>query len=193
MKTMAIFGKDKGFFTRLKPNLGYHLLIISALCLLSFSQVQGQTDKLSRIDLSGGEELTPAFHPDITDYNVRVANSVSSITVSATKSGEGTIHGTGTYPLEVGDNRIFISVVAGNQTRVYTITVRRLNNDANLSKLEVSAGTLLPPFSPYITEYTVNVGSLVPNVTVTASAKDANSTKVEGTGRYPLSTGRNAL
>src|ERR1043165_837732 len=50
------------------------------------------------------------------------------------------------------------------------------SKNANLSNLTVSPGALQPAFSGNLTNYTVDVASSVPSVTVTAHAQDATAT-----------------
>lgn len=62
------------------------------------------------------------------------------------------------------------------------ITIGNLSDNANLSGLTVSTGTLDPVFAPSTTEYTVIVGSDVSGITVTPTTADANATvNVNGT------------
>ncbi len=65
----------------------------------------------------------------------------------------------------------------GTTTRAYTIQVMRLkSSDAALSSLTLSSGALSPTFSPDTTDYTVNVGSSVSEVTVTPVTRGPDAT-----------------
>lgn len=78
---------------------------------------------------SGNAALTPSFKYDQTDYTVVVANSVSSINVSAAavSSFAKGISGTGTYNLTAGQTtKIQVTCIAGNGAqKTYTINVFR--------------------------------------------------------------------
>lgn len=90
---------------------------------------------LTTLTVTGGT-LTPAFQANITNYTVNVANSVTSIGVTATAAASATIRvngqavttGTVTVQLAVGKNTIAVTVQSGqDQTTLntYTITVTR--------------------------------------------------------------------
>ena len=83
--------------------------------------------------------LTPIFDSAITTYSCNVANSVTSVSVSATNaSSYSSTTGLGSYSLKVGNNPINIIVTAANgSTKTYTINVNRLN--ATTSTNESSA------------------------------------------------------
>ena len=88
----------------------------------------GTNANLSDLSVNPGT-LTPAFNANTTAYNVTVANSVTSITVSATLAdNNASVAGTGNRSLIVGNNTIDVVVTAQNGTTVktYTITVERL-------------------------------------------------------------------
>ena len=63
-----------------------------------------------------------------------------------------------------------------------------LSDNANLSSLSVSAGSLSPAFSPNITEYTMNSDAV--NTVVTATAEQGT---VSGTGTYNIHYGLNTI
>ena len=83
---------------------------------------------LTAITLSAGI-LSPAFDPDKTDYEVEVANSVTSISISGTANYDcATIIGEVTdMPLETGANIITLTVIShdGNVSKSYKIIVFR--------------------------------------------------------------------
>lgn len=89
-------------------------------------------DKLS----VGGYELTPTFSKFTQEYNLIVANSVSSIGISATAlDGGATISGTGTKSLKVGANTIEIVVTAASGSkRTYTINIVRKEAEGTTTK-----------------------------------------------------------
>ena len=77
----------------------------------------------------GGYSLTPTFSTFTTEYNLVVANDVTSVDVGATAMVQGTeVTGTGTYNLGEGVNSIVITAKAENGAeRKYTITIVRMN------------------------------------------------------------------
>jgi len=156
-------------------------------------------NNLSALTVSPGP-LTPAFSSNRLTYSVDAAQDVTSVTVSATKSdsnavmsgsvtaGAGTATGQATISLGGPGTNTIVSITVdapGQSSKTYTIIVERAaqagNN--NLSALTISPGTLAPPFNPSVTRYTVDVGSTVTSVTVTAVLQDANAgMEVNGQG-----------
>ncbi|WP_222429929.1 cadherin-like beta sandwich domain-containing protein [Paenibacillus cremeus] len=148
---------------------------------------------LSNLTLSAGA-LTPAFASSTTSYTTSVGNSVYGITVTPTVAdsaatvkvnGTAVTSGTasGTINLSVGSNTITVLVTAqDNTTKTYTITVTRApSSNADLSKLTLSSGTVLPTFDPAVTSYTVSVANSVYGITVTPTLADSTaSVKVNG-------------
>jgi hypothetical protein len=68
------------------------------------------------------------FTSEVTGYSVTVANSVSSITISAVANDENAVvSGDGTFALNVGVNTFAVVVTAqdGETTQTYTVTVNR--------------------------------------------------------------------
>ena len=164
---------------------------------------------LSRLTVSSGE-LTPAFKATTTSYTLDVGNAVSSVKVTATTEDPAanatvTVNGRavtgGNVPLTEGEiSTVRITVTAGDgSTTTYTIRVyRAASNDARLSMLTLSAGTLTPAFDEAKTEYTVEVGSAVSRMTVTpVTAHGGATVRVNGTqvasgsfsGGIPLTEG----
>lgn len=77
-----------------------------------------------------GFVLTPTFNKDIVSYDLIVDHSVSSVNIYANAlNSEARISGTGTVPLQSGNNDITVTVQAGNGTqRQYVIHVVRQSN-----------------------------------------------------------------
>lgn len=82
--------------------------------------------ELTALTISSGT-LTPSFDTDVTEYSASVANSVTSVTVTATPTDSGaTVSVTGNDSLDVGENVISISVTnTGSPDRDYSIAVKR--------------------------------------------------------------------
>ncbi len=151
---------------------------------------------LSALTLSAGT-LAPAFAATTTTYTADVAATVSSITVTPTATEDAatiTVDGTPTtsgsasasISLTEGDNTVSVVVTAEDRTttQTYTVTVTRagLSNDATLSALTLSAGTLAPAFATATTTYTADVAGTVSSITVTPTATDDAATiTVDGT------------
>ena len=155
---------------------------------------------LSNLILSNGT-LSPSFASATTTYTSAVTNSVSTITVTPTLNqadatltvdGSAVSSGVSSSPisLALGANTITIVVTAqdGTSSRTYTLTVTRQSNDATLSGLVLSAGTLSPTFSSATTSYTTNVKFGSSTITVTPTRNQSNATmQVKlGSGSYSL-------
>lgn len=168
---------------------------------------------LSGLTLSSGS-LSPTFASGTTSYTASVALSVHSITVTPTVSDvDATVtvdsapatSGTasGAINLNVGANPIPIEVTAHDGTKkTYTVTVTRAADDASLSGLALSSGSLSPTFSSGTTGYTASVANGVSSITVTPTANDVNATvTVDGdpvtsgsaSGAIGLNIGTNAI
>jgi|GEM_PF-1161412 len=162
---------------------------------VSVVATQSNNANLKSLSVTPGT-LTPAFAPGTLAYTVSVANSVTSVSVNAalddTKASmtiNGTPQASGVsknISLNVGSNNISIVVTAedGTTKKTYQITVNRaeaLSNNANLSGLALSKGTLSPAFGSGTTSYTAQVGYSVSSVTITPTVADPNATiKVNG-------------
>jgi uncharacterized repeat protein (TIGR02543 family) len=167
---------------------------------------------LSALALSSGT-LSPIFASGTLSYTTSVANAVTSITVTPTRTeanattvqylgASGTDLFTGA--LAVGPNVIRTVVTAqdGTTTSTYTLTVTRLSNDATLSALALSSGTLSPTFASGTSSYTTSVANAVTSITVTPTRTQANATiTVNGvsvtsgsaSGAISLSVGSNTI
>ena len=120
-----------------------------------------------------------------------VPTTVGSVDVSARKAdpdavmsgsvSAGTGQANGQAPVALGTpgtaTVVSITVTAPDGTpKPYSITInRRASSDSTLSALNVSAGTLDPAFASNIVDYTVQIGLLVGNVTITATKTDPNA------------------
>ena len=152
---------------------------------------------LSDLTISSGD-LLPSFVPGT--FKTSVNYSVSSVTITPTVSdtvhatvtvslytGGGALAGgpytvtsgtaSPTLPLNVGTSTIMVQVTAEDGTaKIYTVTVTRgASNNADLSNLTLSSGTLVPAFGG---TYTANVGYTVSSVTVTPTLSDADNSSV---------------
>ena len=150
---------------------------------------------LSGLTLSAGT-LDPAFNSATESYTASVANSDAQVTVTPTASQSGATvafldGGNAALPdadsntdgqqvaLSVGPNKIRVKVTApdGTTTRIYQVTVTRAPaDDATLSELTLSPGTLWPRFASGTETYTASVTMAVSRVTVTATVNEAGAT-----------------
>ena len=157
---------------------------------------------LSALTVSSGS-LVPAFASATLIYADAVANAATSVTVTPTVAqANATIKVNGNtvasgsasaaIALAVGVNAITVVVTAqdGTTTQTYTVNVNRagaLSNNASLSALAVSSGTLSPAFASATLAYTDAVANAVTSITATPTVADAAATiKVNGT---PVASG----
>lgn len=142
-----------------------------------------------------GYTLSPTFSPETTHYTVSVANSVTSVNITASPSQEGaSVSGAGQKTLNSGINTFQIIVTAeSGVTKTYTIEVTRRSNDANLSSLRVGGYpgyTLSPSFNPGITTYYVSV-PFDESTTEIIATPSSESATVTGAGYKNLNPGIN--
>lgn len=158
---------------------------------VTVSRGVSSNNNLQSLTISPGT-LNQTFNANRTSYVVNVASTVTSVTVTprlqdatarmtvngqATNSGQARTHQLGA-PGPTSPPPIFIVVTAQNGTqKTYTVGVNRaaLGGNNNLSGLTVSPGSLSPAFTAARTSYTVNVGSGVDSITVTATKADSNA------------------
>jgi hypothetical protein len=143
------------------------------------------------LSLNGGAE-TPVEGDTIT---LNVANSDTIVGITAkVATGAILVGDTGRLSLaSAGDNTAFsVTVLAANydDSKTYTVIVHRLDNNALLSDLALTANggngsNLLASFAPDITSYAVSVTGSVTGVTITPVAASSYAT-VTGSGSQSL-------
>ncbi|MDD9269220.1 cadherin-like beta sandwich domain-containing protein [Paenibacillus sp. GCM10023248] len=108
--------------------------------------------------------------PTVSHPNATVEVKANEAAYAAVSSGSPS----SPLPLEVGSNVISVKVTAQDgSSKVYTITVKRLNNEAHLSNLTVSPGNLNEQFSSDKPDYTMaDVSYSTSSITVTPTAVD---------------------
>jgi len=148
---------------------------------------------LGRITLSVGA-LSPAFHTDTADYTAILPVGTTTVTPTAVVSIEGqTISGDEAVDVSSGSgvSTITVTAIDGFTTGVYTITykVLTLSNDASLSNLSTSVGSLFPAFDANVTNYKVLLPIGTTSVLPTATKNDAKAT-VTGDDLVTLDNGR---
>jgi len=140
--------------------------------------------------------LNPPFDPNTENYIVNVGLLVNSVDVSATKSDRNAVMviswPTGSVTIGSGDNSpgqatiplggpgtatpVTIEVTTPNSSKkIYHITINKLSGDNDLKALSVMEGPLNPIFDSGITVYTVDVGSNIDKVTISATKSDVNA------------------
>ncbi|MFB5678395.1 cadherin-like beta sandwich domain-containing protein [Paenibacillus terreus] len=182
----------------------------------------GTTAELSNLAVPG-HTLSPTFAASTTAYSLAdVGYADSTLTVIPTTAdafasvqvrvngGAYTAVGSDPLNLNVGDNQIEILATAqdGNTSKLYTLSVRRKNNEASLSGLAVSPGGLNESFTRGVFHYTMeDVGNETDTLTVQATLSDtagasarinvnggAYTTVTSGSSLdVPLSTGSNTI
>jgi hypothetical protein len=130
--------------------------------------VASADNTLSALSTSVGS-LTPAFSPAVLNYGVSVANSVTSIDLSASLNSEfasATLNGipfvsgsTKNVPLVAGGNEFLFVVTAQDETtRTYQLWVNRAYSTNNLlTSFIVNGVSLTPAFDPSVTTYHATV------------------------------------
>ncbi|MGV7116504.1 cadherin-like beta sandwich domain-containing protein [Paenibacillus kyungheensis] len=134
---------------------------------------------LANILISAGT-LSPAFDTTITAYNASVTATTSSIDITPTTqdinatvkiNGNNISSGnTSSVNLAVGVNTVAIEVTAQDGSiKTYRIDIQRPQN-ANLSNLTISEGTLNPVFNTNTKSYTATVNYSSSTIQVTPTA-----------------------
>ncbi|BFU89680.1 MAG: hypothetical protein NTAFB01_08670 [Nitrospira sp.] len=143
-------------------------------------------NNLSALTVTPGA-LSPAFASGIQNYTVDVATTVTSVSISATKSDpnaviSGDVPNQGQAMILLGGpgttTNVLITVTAQDgSAKTYRITINRAApaNNNNLSALSVNAGSLSPPFAPGTLNYSVEVPASVDELIVTATKSDPNA------------------
>ena len=145
-------------------------------------------------DLSVNEgKLFPSFDSGVNEYMLDVANSVTTLDVTALLAGpakqqllmQGEPHGNGLpweFALNVGENNLSVEVYdpETHVSNAYTLTINRAANDptnADLWKIKSSVGVITPIFdleSPD-TEYTLQVENIIKTLEITATPANGSA------------------
>ena len=171
---------------------------------------------LSALELSGVPAATLGFSSGDVDYDVDVANGLTSTAVTATPNDSaasyvvrlgGVADADGEVDLAVGANEVTVVVTAedGQTTQTYTVTVTRAepppSTDATLSALGLSgvpAATV--GFSSGDVDYDVDVANGLTSTAVTATPNDSAASYVvrlggvaDADGEVDLAVGANEV
>ncbi len=116
--------------------------------------------KSLQLDVEG---ITPVFNKNTTQYYIVISNNISNINITAIpEDSKAKVQINGNSNIQEGNSKIKIIVTAenGNQKN-YIINVTKTNNpelsNSNLENLAIENATLIPEFSPDITDYSTEV------------------------------------
>jgi hypothetical protein len=151
----------------------------------SFAVKQDFTTGTGPVSVAIGD-LDGDGQPDLAVANYS-SNSVSVLRNTSTSGGIGTVSfaakqdfATGTDPFSVaigdldGDGKPDLAVANGGSNNVSVL--RNAANNADLSALALSVGSLSPSFAAATTAYTADVGNTTNSINVTPTPADANAT-----------------
>ena len=135
---------------------------------------------------SSAGTLTPAFDAGIYEYSVSIPSNASYTQLYSSKASSaatvrfnGLVTTSTTVSLAVGQTKdVVIEVTAqdGVTVKTYTVHVNKaLSNNANLSNIALSSGTLSQTFNENTTEYTVTLPSTVTGTTITPAKANTTS------------------
>ena len=146
---------------------------------------------LGGLTISSGT-LSPQFSSSDITYTASVDNSVTQVTVTPTVSDSLATITVNDNTVTSGNGYIVIGLIAGepntvtvivtaqdSTTKTYIITLTRaasLPDNADLTGLTISSGTLSPQFSSSDITYTASVDNSVTQVTVTPTVSDSLAT-----------------
>ncbi|HFE37292.1 MAG TPA: hypothetical protein ENK06_02580 [Gammaproteobacteria bacterium] len=158
--------------------------------------------------------LNRPFDAKISQYSAEVSKAVSRVVITPNSDDAAlkikvnninTASGTSqTILLDEGENSILVSVSNGEKASVYVFTITRasrrfLSTDSTLSALQMSSGSLMPPFSSDRLSYSVAVANSVDTISLTASfnqlstatINNASLTSDVASSSFPLAVGNN--
>jgi hypothetical protein len=129
---------------------------------------QSTDSGLQALALSG-ITLSPAFDPAVHSYSATTVLSATTVTLTPATGATATcvldrvLIPCGVVPLALGVNTIEIELLAEDtvSSTMTTLTVIRLSDDAALTEITVSSGTLSPLFVATRRYYTVETGAAV--------------------------------
>ncbi len=135
--------------------------------------------------------LTPAFDPEIYQYNLTVPFEVTTMTFTA-EAPAGATYRVNRKNLGAGGSdtlfRITVTAEDGETKNEYQVTVHRqekeeeekpeLSADASLLSLMPASGTLTPAFDPDVYEYSLTVPFEVTTMTFTAEVPEGATYRV---------------
>ena len=146
---------------------------------------------LKDLTVSSGN-LSPEFDKTVNNYNVEVPYDVEEILIDGlAEDSTSIVSGLDKYKLEVGENKINITVTSeAGTTNTYVITVTRKDIvSSKLKKLEVKNYLLNQEFNQDIYDYQTNIDYEVTSLDLDIETVDKNATYVvEGNDNFAVGT-----
>lgn len=136
---------------------------------------------LAELEISNGE-LNEEFSKLVNEYTITVPYEIDSISfVGYPEDTKATITGNGTYNLNVGENKITLTVISASGIKnPYIINVTRQTAvSAKLSKLDNNNGyKIIPNFTQNNNNYMVTVDNEITSLDLIIETLDPNATYV---------------
>jgi len=165
---------------------------------VSYEKIKSSEAALSTLTISQGT-LTPEFNANGEDYTAVVKDTINGVRINATAASNGTVTGTGTKTLKMGDNEFEITVTSedGSKTKTYRLNVIRgevQEPSAFLKTLTINniGIALSPEFDPKNNKYTVKVGEDIDELDLKYTLEDSLA-EVEIEGNEKFITGENLV
>ena len=133
---------------------------------------------LSSLITSAGT-LEPTFDKTVNDYKVTVDNEIEDIVISGTlEDKNATVTGLDKYNLQVGENKIQVTVTAEDGSiNIYTIVVTREEIvSSKLKNLTIKDYELDQKFNKDVYDYNVTIDNEVTSLDLTVETLDKNAT-----------------
>lgn len=161
---------------------------------LKVTKTGSDNDNLAFLSVNG-YDLSPEFNKSTLLYNVNVPNNIETVYIDAIADDENaTVNGIGIVKLEEGKNTFEVNVISeSGKVKTYTIVINKgLSENAYLSDLNISEGTLEPSFDKLVNSYKVYVDYDVESINLLGYTEDSNAT-ITGNGNYNLVVGTNTI
>ena len=151
----------------------------------------------ARIIIAKESVLDPTFDKNITTYELRVLENVTSLNLIVTpEDSNATYKIEGNENFEIGNNIVKVIIIAEDSTtKEYTLNVLRQKAGTTSNKLEslsMKEKQFSPSFNPDTQYYEVTVPYNISTVTLEGELEDKNAT-VTGLGSHNINVGQNIL
>ena len=151
----------------------------------------------ARIIIAKESVLDPTFDKNITSYELRVLENVTSLNLIVTpEDSNATYKIEGNENFEIGNNIVKVIIIAEDSTtKEYTLNVLRQKAGTTSNKLEslsMKEKQFSPSFDPDTLYYEVTVPYNISTVTLEGELDDKNAT-VTGLGAHNINVGQNVL
>ncbi len=125
--------------------------------------------------------LNETFDINTLSYTATLPSGTTEVTPTVTTIDPGaTVSGNGAVDVSSGSGTSTLVVLArdGSTSKTYTVnyTVLQVSNDADLSGINISAGSLMPAFDKATTSYEVFVPNGTSSVNINATRSDSKAT-----------------